>query len=235
MHVYIFLSPIHCQFTSSRPEPTAHNTCKCFFTAKQDDNPIPRCIYLRGLICVEVKIVSIRISVNTRGVMIQKFESRPTWYTSSQMILSRESKGGLALWPPNPLGMELSESTLSPGPLGFRTTATVGTFCGVSCFLSFLSPEDWEEVLPCPLCASFPKILSLAAWYLASRSFRDSDEEDGGGVGEFELELEGRLSIRIVGWKAPKGGDTTWCDAEAEGERTTDGIGFEAFAFLERD
>jgi hypothetical protein len=57
-------------------------------------------------------------------------------------------------------------------------------------------------------------------------------EEDGGGVGE--LELEGRLRMRMVGWKAPGGGDRTEREDVADGEITRAGMGFGDLEFLRR-
>ena len=89
----------------------------------------------------------------------------------------------------------------------------------------------WDDELEVPL--SSPNILSRAAWYLASRSWMVSELEDvGGGVGE--LEFDGRLRMRIVGWNAPGGGDRTERDAVADGEIIRAGMGFGDFSFLER-
>jgi hypothetical protein len=57
-------------------------------------------------------------------------------------------------------------------------------------------------------------------------------EEDEGGVGE--LELEGRLRMRMVGWKAPGGGDRTERGDVADGEITRAGMGFGDLEFLWR-
>jgi hypothetical protein len=58
-------------------------------------------------------------------------------------------------------------------------------------------------------------------------------EEDAGGVGDLESEFDGRLSIRIVGWNAPGGGESTERGEVAEGEIIRAGIGFGAFVFLQ--
>lgn len=87
------------------------------------------------------------------------------------------------------------ESELSPGPLGFLDTRTLETLFGLF-NVSFLG--DWVSVLPSG--EGSPNIRSLAAWYLASRSPKDSEDvDDGGGVGDLEFDSEDRLSMRMVG------------------------------------
>jgi len=117
---------------------------------------------------------------------------------------------------------------LSVGPLGLLDTKTLGASCDL--FTVVLSFTGKEAVLPFPSKSSSPKILSLAAWYLASRSFNVSlAEDEGGGVGDLEFDSEGRLRMRRVGWNAPGGGVRTWCGDMV----ITAGIGLGAFAFLE--
>lgn len=90
-------------------------------------------------------------------------------------------------------------------PLGFRSTVDVGCSRSRSC-----SP---------------PKILSLAAWYLASLSLNDSSPLGTDGTSLFAAFVPGRLRMRMTGWKAAGGGVGVELD-------TTVGMGAAGLVFL---